>query len=226
MSTESDDKAFFEELKREFLSEASFLLEQCDESCLKLEDEGLRQEALDEIFRIFHSVKGGAAAVGFEDLSKFAHSVENCLGILRKSPDLISSDVTTILFQSNDALKARIETLKQNPDSSWEISELSEDVRRTTEGLESQLHGGAPAVLGPRVGKTSRNTDEQRQSQKNTVRVDTKYIDNVLDLIGELVVIKSQLLHSNIFVQESSRLKLDGLLSLFDKTVRDLQIEH
>ncbi|MEZ4751989.1 MAG: chemotaxis protein CheA [Bdellovibrionota bacterium] len=223
MSTESDDKAFFEELKREFLSEASFLLEQCDESCLKLEDEGLRQEALDEIFRIFHSVKGGAAAVGFEDLSRFAHSVENCLGILRKSPDLISSDVTTILFQSNDALKARIESLKQNPDSPWDVAELSEDVRRTTEGLESQLNGGAPVSLGPKVSKVSRGSEEQRQSQKNTVRVDTKYIDTVLDLIGELVVIKSQLLHSNIFVQESSRLKLDGLLSLFDKTVRDLQ---
>ncbi|MCB0403954.1 MAG: chemotaxis protein CheA [Bdellovibrionales bacterium] len=223
MPTESDDKAFFEELKREFLSEASFLLEQCDESCLKLDDEGLRQEALDEIFRVFHSVKGGAAAVGFEDLSRFAHSVENCLGILRKSPDLISPNVTTILFQSNDALKARIEALKNNPESRWDIADLSEDVRRTTEGLESQLQGGAPVPLEPRLGKVSRNSDDQGKTQKNTVRVDTKYIDTVLDLIGELVVIKSQLLHSNFLVQDSSRLKLDGLLSLFDKTVRDLQ---
>ena len=51
------------------------------------------------------------------------------------------------------------------------------------------------------------------------LKIESSRIDGVLDLVGELVVIKSQLIANN---QDKDESKSEDLLSLLDKTVRDL----
>ncbi len=104
----SDDNSFFEELQTDFLNEISFLLETYEEHMLGLENDDDKKEHLTQIFRVAHSIKGGAAAVGFQDFSHFAHHVEDLLSVLRNSPELVTSEAISVLLKSGDEFKNRV----------------------------------------------------------------------------------------------------------------------
>lgn len=136
----SDDNSFFAELQTEFLTESAFLLETYEESMMSLETGTNPKEDLTQIFRVAHSVKGGAAAVGLPDLSKFAHVVEDLLDLLRSNPELVNSNVISLLLQSGDELKKRITSLQQNDGAPWETAALVQQLVQVSESL-----GGKPS---------------------------------------------------------------------------------
>ncbi|MBO9666137.1 MAG: Hpt domain-containing protein, partial [Bdellovibrio sp.] len=120
----SGDNAFFEELQMDFLNESLFMFEQYDESMMKLENSTDPAKDLTDIFRVAHSVKGGAAAVGLTDLAKFAHVAEDLLDLLRSNPSLVNSNVISLLLQAGDELKNRISSLQQGQGGPWDTSAL------------------------------------------------------------------------------------------------------
>lgn len=255
------DEAFMQELRREFLNEASFLLEECEASYLSLDRVDGRGEELGKIFRCAHSLKGAGAAVGFLDLSHFAHAVEDLLSFLRNYPEKITPEITSVLLKTGDAFKIRVVQLKTGDTAAWDVSELEREVRQLTatlvglpqsdapekpkvtpemlEELESvtrqsiqevapsgpegvtppaATHSAQPASPSPKSGAAHPPSGSGGAS---SVKVDTDRIDGVLDLIGELVVIKSQLINETACY--ATNLRLNGIVSLLDKTVRDLQ---
>jgi two-component system chemotaxis sensor kinase CheA len=138
------DNSFFEELQTEFLNESAFLLETYEESMLGLENGDDPGSFLTQIFRVAHSIKGGAAAVGLGDLSKFAHVVEDLLDLLRTNPTLVNSNVISLLLQSGDELKKRIESLQKGTAGAWDTTKLVEELINVTEYLsgEPTKHAG------------------------------------------------------------------------------------
>ncbi len=134
----SGDNAFFEELQMDFLNESLFMFEQYDESMMKLENSDDPAKDLTDIFRVAHSVKGGAAAVGLTDLAKFAHVAEDLLDLLRSKPNLVNSNVISLLLQAGDELKNRISSLQQGKGGPWDPSELVKQLVAVTESLSGK----------------------------------------------------------------------------------------
>lgn len=134
----SGDNAFFEELQMDFLNESLFMFEQYDESMMKLENSDDPAKDLTDIFRVAHSVKGGAAAVGLTDLAKFAHVAEDLLDLLRSKPELVNSNVISLLLQAGDELKNRISSLQQGKGGPWDPSALVKQLVECTEGLSGK----------------------------------------------------------------------------------------
>lgn len=217
--TSAQDKEFFEQLRKEFMDEVQYLLEQGEETYLKLDAPESRKEALDEIFRIFHSIKGGAAAVGFTVLSEFSHEVENWLSTLRAEPGLVTPDASEALFKAGDAIKRFIGAARDGKHESWTPGEAKDAIERA-KGLPTEPRAGGPAPT--EAHHEPKHEVAPHREAKGTVRVETHAVDRVLDLIGELVVIKSQLLHDSA-LSRATDLRLHGLLALFDKTIRELQ---
>ena len=147
------DNAFFAELQTEFLNEAAFLLESYEECMLGLENGDDPNAFLTQIFRIAHSVKGGAAAVGLPDLSKFAHVVEDLLDLLRSNPTHVNSDIISVLLKSGDELKNRIGSLQRGENGHWDTSALVEQLVGFSESLTgkpSKHHrADLPEVVAP-----------------------------------------------------------------------------
>src|SRR5690606_5553527 len=112
MNGTSDMADFVAKLRGEFLDEAQQLLEECEESFLKLEDASLRERELARIFRAAHTIKGSGATVGLRDLVAFAHAVEDCLSALRARPERLTTEIITLLLRSGDALRTRIDLLR------------------------------------------------------------------------------------------------------------------
>ncbi|MGZ3780946.1 MAG: chemotaxis protein CheA [Pseudobdellovibrionaceae bacterium] len=326
----SGDNAFFEELQMDFLNESAFMLEQYEEYMMRLENSHERAKDLTDIFRVAHSVKGGAAAVGLTDLSKFAHVMEDLLDLLRSHPDLVNSDVISLLLRSGDELKNRISCLQQGKNDFWDTKALVLQLIEITEKLsgkksshsnvlqnaslrtepkesapddffknvgsesaqnntvqddvtnhellaellaqmkpedraefaakETQIKsinpeqnnnvplsgsGGStesstnsnlkivPANSAGEATKVSADASNNNsgggngsnktaaKAQNSTIKVDTGRVDSVLDAVGELVVLKNQLVHDET-VRSGVNLRLEAIVDQLDKAVREL----
>ena len=304
----NDDDGFLEELRQEFLAEGASLLEQWEESFLKLEDSEDKAAEIATIFRVAHSFKGGSAAVGYTELAAFAHIVEDLLSIIKKDPSKLTSEIVSLLLKCGDAFKQKINFLNGSDKTDWEITVLSFDINdqlmflghagHPTPAAEAKADApSAPVEMSDEMKADSIASDEswktalqdvnekfgvklteehlllsedeiakeiaaQKEAQNATptepaheasviqfqkpekapakeaqaasagpntkpagvsVKVDAYKIDKIMNLVGELVINKSQL--ANRVEQYRDDHVLEATYSLLEKTIRELQDE-
>lgn len=103
---------FIKELQHGFLDEAEELLDMTESAFLSLDQGDYSQERVDEIFRLAHNLKGSAAAVGFEQLSAFAHKMEDVLNVIKNGELVPDQKVCTVLLKALDILKDYVSGLR------------------------------------------------------------------------------------------------------------------
>ena len=104
----SDERSF--ELRELFFETASELLQALNEEGLKLEQRCGDAEVVRETRRTVHTLKGDSAACGFEELSNFAHELEDVL-----TPEIAASSngkVAEIVLQAADAFSAMLDAYR------------------------------------------------------------------------------------------------------------------
>ena len=126
-----------EELLKDFFSEAEQQVEQLESNILVIESDPSNKEAIDEIFRAAHTLKGGSATVEMTELSHFTHSVEDVLDEIRSDRIKIDEDVVDLLLSSIDVIKAMLDAKKEG-------TSYDED----TEVITSKLHAYLPSKNG------------------------------------------------------------------------------
>ncbi len=99
-----------EELLKDFFTEAQSQVETLESNILVIESDPSNHEAIDEIFRAAHTLKGGSATVEFTELAEFTHKVEDVLDELRSDRLEVSEDVVDLLLNSIDVIKAMLES--------------------------------------------------------------------------------------------------------------------
>jgi len=94
-----------EELLKDFFSEAEQQVETLESNILVIENDPSNTEAVDEIFRAAHTLKGGSATVEMHELSGFTHIVEDLLDELRSGSIAVNEAVIDVLLSSIDTIK-------------------------------------------------------------------------------------------------------------------------
>lgn len=95
-----------------FIEEAREHLETIEKGLLELQSTMNDQEQLNELFRAAHSVKGGAAMLGFGSIQKTAHSLEDCFKILKEEPVPVDQKLETLFLKGYDTLEKLLERLQ------------------------------------------------------------------------------------------------------------------
>ncbi|WP_254565586.1 Hpt domain-containing protein [Oscillatoria sp. HE19RPO] len=95
-----------------FIEEAREHLETIEKGLLELQSTMNDQEQLNELFRAAHSVKGGAAMLGFGSIQKTAHSLEDCFKILKENPVPVDQKLETLFLKGYDTLQKLLERLQ------------------------------------------------------------------------------------------------------------------
>ncbi|HEG44251.1 MAG TPA: chemotaxis protein CheA, partial [Phycisphaerales bacterium] len=129
--TESEDPADVEETSGEFLiddddieliadfiTEAAEHIEAAEAGLLEIESNPEDSEAINLIFRAFHTIKGMAGFLNLADLGSLAHVSENLLDLSRKGELKLVGASMDVIFESLDLLKAMIAELKAAIESS------------------------------------------------------------------------------------------------------------
>ncbi|MDR0290509.1 MAG: chemotaxis protein CheA [Treponema sp.] len=125
-----------EELLKDFFSEAQMQVDTLEQNILVLESGGASKDAVDEIFRAAHTLKGGSATVEMMELSHFTHIVEDVLDAIRSDQISITGDLTDILLSAIDVIKAMLEQRMNG-------SVYQEDVSKIEASLSSLLPEGS-----------------------------------------------------------------------------------
>ena len=187
----------FEALVQTFKAEAEESLGRMEEALVALEHSPGDKELLHTIFRVAHTLKGNAAALGYTGLTEFAHRLEDCLDRLLKGTVRAGTELITTLLKSVDALREQISaSLAGNLELQESHKEL---LGRLLEDSENCFGATSPAASTPpalerRSSPGRRKEDAQAWHEgARTLRVDIDKLDRMLNLTGEIAIARGRL---------------------------------
>ena len=118
-----------EELLKDFFSEAEQQVEQLESNILVIEQDPTNKEAIDEIFRAAHTLKGGSATVEMSELSGFTHAVEDLLDAIRSNQVTVTEETIDLLLHSLDIIKDMLAARSNGEVYSQDVSETVTKLR-------------------------------------------------------------------------------------------------
>jgi two-component system chemotaxis sensor kinase CheA len=197
--------------------EIKIFLEECEEKIQILEEGILRLErgdisSLQEIFRAAHTIKGSSGTLGHQRMQELAHNIESVLELLKEEKLKINSFIVDTILESIDFLKILKEEIETQKESEIDITEITERLKSISEQKKvkreeekeiiEEIISGISDIEKIEINKIKEDKKivPIGKSISKTVRIDIERLDNLMNLIGELVVDSSQLIQlSNIF---------------------------
>lgn len=108
------DFAGMEELLQDFLLEAGELLSQVDNKLVELEKRPDDKDLLNDIFRGFHTIKGGAGFLNVEHLVALCHRTENLFDKLRNGELALSPELMDSILAATGTVRHMFNDLSQS----------------------------------------------------------------------------------------------------------------
>ena len=149
------DFAGMEELLQDFLMEAGELLSQVDNKLMDLEKRPGDKALLNDIFRGFHTIKGGAGFLNAENLVALCHRTENLFDKLRNGEIRLSPELMDIIMAATGSVRDMFGNLGQAVQPQAADPSL---IARLEAALHGQLGAATPApapvparILAPAV---------------------------------------------------------------------------
>lgn len=187
--------------------------EEFDKACLNLvefEKEPSNQKLVDEVFRLLHNMKANTKAMGFVDLGELFHVLENIFSQLRTNKLQFNEKTASAVFFATDYIEKVLAKIEKQEE--FEIStDLLENLNRLASGEEY-----------PETYFSKK--DEQSNDSLNItdqVNISIKDLDDLLNLVGELVIDRDQLLNFANSVGNASIINLASHLSRVTDQIRD-----
>lgn len=141
-----------EKYKELFIDESKERLNSLDDNILKLEKDPSDANIVDEIFRVAHTLKGMAAAMGFKDIASLTHHMEDILDLIREGKAEINDNVISVLFDCRDVLFQRVEDIEDNNEFT---NDFEETIQYITSIREELLGGNKASNKEDKSDKTS-----------------------------------------------------------------------
>ncbi|MDI3507886.1 MAG: two-component system, chemotaxis family, sensor kinase CheA [Clostridiales bacterium] len=147
-----------------FIEETNEHLEAMNQELLKLDQHPGDIQAINEIFRAIHTIKGMAGSMQFNKMQRLAHDVENVLDALRKGEITATPDMLDLLFQCLDILQSQLES----------IASSGTDGDNDFTQIIDKLYAYLPA-----------NRQNTSAVEKSTPPSINQYVDNVVRVANE-----------------------------------------
>ncbi len=106
--------AGMEELLQDFLTEAGELLSDVDNKLVELEKRPSDKALLNDIFRGFHTIKGGAGFLNVNDLVELCHRTENLFDKLRTGELALTSEIMDVIMNATGVVRTMFGSLAQS----------------------------------------------------------------------------------------------------------------
>ena len=238
-----DDTEFLHAFRDESLE----LLDDIEQGVLILEDNPTDVVTINSIFRAFHTFKGGAGFLHLEPLHVLAHELESLLDAVRRAELCITSDIIDLVLSGADALKHFTREISAQLEGENPSAPILVPTRKIVGRVQSLLRGTSAvsaavvadtsealnfsgsevetfdsgAVLS-KVPPTSTATIGESAAARAFVKLDTAKLDNLVDIVGELVIAQSMVVQDPD-VQKINSLQLVRCLRQLSRITTDLQ---
>lgn len=128
------DFAGMEELLSDFLMEAGEMLSDVDSKLMELEKHPADSKLLNEIFRGFHTIKGGAGFLNATELVTLCHITENLFDKLRNSELKLTAELMDVIFAATAEVRRMFGALQQSVQPSSAPSQMLENLKAALSG--------------------------------------------------------------------------------------------
>jgi two-component system, chemotaxis family, sensor kinase CheA len=206
----------------EFVAESYEGLDRMGTDLVALEQDRTNPETLSSIFRTMHTVKGTCGFLGFAKLEAVAHAGEDLLSLIRDGVLEMTPNVVTALLDTSDAMREVLAHIEKDG------TEGPRNYRGVVARLETLAQGERPASLQPvddverlvraaavGAGKNLTNAADV------TVRVDVKLLDSLMNVVGELVLTRNQILQQAEAVGDNGLLASAQRLNVLTADLQD-----
>lgn len=226
----------------EFFAEAEEIIERVSKNLQTIENGQGTKELMDSLYRDVHSLKGASFLFSYTKLGELAHGMESSLEKLRNGTHIPSKNLLNGLFKSLEVIEVLIKKLKQGEtgeDLSAAIPIILKALSSAADKLEA-LETSPPPGPSPKENKESEGA--------SSIRVPISLLDNLMTLVGEMVLVRNQVLQfsnkseNHEFLSMSKRLNvvtseiqgemmktrmqpIGNVLTKFNRVVRDLSLE-
>lgn len=209
--------------------------EQCDD------------DVINRVFRAIHSIKGAAGFLGLNKINDLSHSMENVLNQMRNRELAPNSQIVDLLLRGSDVLRTlinaigsprgadecpiAIDALVEAFDYLHEHGVCAEvalaaspqlpsdaGMAVVTESLAAQAFAPAAAASEPVAAAAS--PDNSASSADTNIRVAVGVLDKLMNLAGELVLSRNQLLQG---VAATGQASLETIAARIDQVTSELQ---
>jgi two-component system chemotaxis sensor kinase CheA len=208
-----------DEVLQEFIVESNENLDELDRSFVAIEANPGDRTRVGAIFRAIHTIKGTSGFLGCTRLEALTHAGEEVLSLVRDGKLSLTPDVTTELLTMVDGVRAILRRLETTGSEGTE--DFKEQIVRL-KGIaagEMPVHVSAPAAAEPASAASSAATPspapvvakehapehaadppqgaehhEATSVVDGTVRVDVGLLDKLMNLVGELVLARNQII--------------------------------
>jgi two-component system, chemotaxis family, sensor kinase CheA len=167
-----------------FLQEADEGLTAVEQALIALDANPEAVEPLNEVFRLAHTIKGGAAMADFPGVAEFAHRFEDALTVIRDGQVPVTPDRVTLMLEIVDALRGM-------------LAAPTSRVRAADRALVDRLipidHRDAAESSRVDHELAAAEPTDRSQARTRSLRVDKTKLDAMLTLSGEIAVARGRL---------------------------------
>jgi two-component system chemotaxis sensor kinase CheA len=198
MDDKQDIAGFDEEMREIFdsyLVESKEILDQLSQNLLALEKKPSDADLLNNIFRGVHTLKGTSSFLGFDQMTELAHTSEDLLNKLRKGEIIADGKIIDVLIEVHNAANVLLQRIESRDPRPVALNGILEKLRGVMQQqpVVVQIEDAVQEKKeqDPQVSETF-EVMHQRAAD-STIRVDIGRLDDLMNLVGELVLARNRL---------------------------------
>ncbi|MBK5276865.1 MAG: chemotaxis protein CheA [Desulfuromonadales bacterium] len=183
-------------LLNEFLEDAAGHLEAVETSLLVLEKRAAQGECDKAIITLLlgnlHTLKGNSGMMGFTSLQQYLHKLETILKPVMDDSSPLSSGLFDTFYAALNALRGGFSELSENPAAALDFSDeiMAIDCFSAPE-FDEKLQSASFERMP--LSKDTKDEFSYITKQSNTLKVNFEKLDELLNLVGELVIHRTTL---------------------------------
>jgi two-component system chemotaxis sensor kinase CheA len=133
---------------RTYVAESRELLQEMEDTLLRIEHDADKDEGFNAIFRAAHTIKGSAGLFGLDEIVSFTHGVESVLDKLREGAITLDSDLTALLLACRDHISDLIDHVELGGERlGAAIHEIGEELTARLSRLGANTKAAAKASV-------------------------------------------------------------------------------
>jgi two-component system chemotaxis sensor kinase CheA len=193
---------------KEFVIEARENLDQLERDLIELESHPSSRDTLASIFRTVHTIKGAAGFVGLSRVESLAHTGESVLSRLRDGTLVINPAIASALLALADCMRGMLTRVDETG------TEGVTDDGAVIERLTPFLAGGEVPDRAAGDGPLDPGEIDRPAHSSSNVRVSVEQLDSLMNLVGELVLARNEIVQfsagqqSTVLLSSSQRLNV------------------
>lgn len=181
------------------IQEARELLDIMEQTLARVVAAGEDSDAVNEIFRVAHTIKGSASLFSFEHLISFTHLLESMLEHVRSETLSLDSPMVDLLVECGDYISELVDAIaagrEQTDPDPVRRSRLEAAITRVL--APTRLHDLVPATPAQSAVTSIARPPEPAAGQPRArpayVKVSVSRLDALIDLVGELVISRASI---------------------------------